>query len=59
MQIKLVLLTICASLVTLGFAAPAPDPSPAPFIGPLIRVASKTIPNIQKGAIKNLRKVGK
>lgn len=59
MQIKLALLIICASLVTLGFSAPAPDPAPAPFIGPLIRMSSKFMPKIQRGTAKKLRKISK
>lgn len=45
--------------VTLGFAAPASAPAPAPFIGPLISVASRAGSLMSKGVAKQLPKVGK
>ncbi|CEG82701.1 hypothetical protein RMATCC62417_16734 [Rhizopus microsporus] len=69
MQIKLVILTICASLAALGFAAPAPapapvpapNPAPAPFFGPLIRTGSRVLPKFLKGKFgkANLIKAGR
>lgn len=45
MQIKLVFLTICASLAAVGFAAPAP------FLGPMIRIGSKVLPKAIRGKV--------
>lgn len=68
MQIKLVFLTICASLFAIGSAAPAPapHPAPAPFIGPLLRIGSKIAPKITRQGrllggkiVPNITKQGK
>lgn len=50
MQIKLVALTLCASLVAVGFAAPAP------YIGQLIGILKSLSPEQRAALIRGAQK---